>query len=96
MHPKIDRGEERFSYQQIKKRYKNRGYYISKKGIYNVLNLKGKKSLAGSENETMTTKTHPKTVRMQATIKKVASLIPKENPLTNKFIAPKLGLVFVL
>lgn len=51
MAPKIDRwlegyvnalSEEKYSYQQIIKRCKNRGYCISKKGIYNILNLKGK------------------------------------------------------
>ncbi|GFT25171.1 hypothetical protein TNCV_180561 [Trichonephila clavipes] len=37
-------------------------------------------------------KKQPKTVRMQTTIKKVKSLILKENPLAQKFYASKLGM----
>lgn len=53
MAPKIDRwlegyvtalSEEKYSYQQIIKQCKYRSYCISKKGIYNILNLKGKKT----------------------------------------------------
>ncbi|GFT67559.1 hypothetical protein TNCV_2361521 [Trichonephila clavipes] len=40
----------------------------------------------------MTTKLHPKTVQTQATIKKVKFLTLKENPLTQRFIASKLGI----
>ncbi|GFW54357.1 hypothetical protein TNCV_3703171 [Trichonephila clavipes] len=40
----------------------------------------------------MTTKPHPKTVRTQATIKKVKSLILKENTQTQKFITSELGI----
>ena len=40
----------------------------------------------------MTMKIHPKTVQMQATTKKVKSLILKENSLTLKFITSKLGM----
>ncbi|GFX44274.1 hypothetical protein TNCV_4376621 [Trichonephila clavipes] len=39
----------------------------------------------------MTTKRHLKTVGTQATVKKVKSLILKENLLTQRFIASKLG-----
>ena len=72
MYPKMDRwlddyetalSDERYSYQNIIMRSKNRGYSISKKGIYNILNLKEKKHLVESKNETMSTKPHPKTVR---------------------------------
>ncbi|GFX43608.1 hypothetical protein TNCV_510571 [Trichonephila clavipes] len=40
----------------------------------------------------MTTKLHPKTVQTRATIKKVKSLILKENPQTEISIATKLGM----
>ncbi|GFV96413.1 hypothetical protein TNCV_2869901 [Trichonephila clavipes] len=42
----------------------------------------------------MTMKLHPKTVQTHATIKKVKSLILKENPPTKRFIALKLGMSF--
>ena len=51
MAPKIDRWlkgyvtalfKERYSYQQIIKTCKNCGYCTSEKGIFNILNLKGK------------------------------------------------------
>ena len=84
--------EEKYSYQQIIKRCKNRDYCISNKSIYNILNLKGKKRLTESKNENMTAKPHPKTVRTQVNIKKVKSLILKENSLTQRSIASKLGM----
>ena len=40
----------------------------------------------------MTTEPHSKTVRTQKTIKKVKSLILKENPPIQKFIVSKLGM----
>ncbi|GFY31335.1 hypothetical protein TNCV_752931 [Trichonephila clavipes] len=40
----------------------------------------------------MPTKPHPKNVQKQATIKKVNSLMLKENPPTKRFIASKLGM----
>ncbi|GFV72205.1 transposable element Tcb2 transposase [Trichonephila clavipes] len=51
-----------------------------------------KRHLAESRNENMTTKPHPKTVRMQTTIKKVKSLILKKNPPTQRFLASKAGM----
>ncbi|GFT92937.1 dynamin-1 [Trichonephila clavipes] len=73
---------EKCSCPQVRKRCKNLDYCILVKGIYNVLNLKVKKRLAESKNESMTTELHAKTVQTQATIKKVKSLIRKGNPPT--------------
>jgi hypothetical protein len=84
--------EERYSYQQIIKQCKSRGYGISKKVIYNLLNLKGKKRIAESKNEKMAAKPHPKAVRTHVNITKVKSLILKENPATQRSIASKLGM----
>ncbi|GFV49075.1 hypothetical protein TNCV_236091 [Trichonephila clavipes] len=73
--------KEKYFYRQIIKRGKNLRYCISKKDIYHiydiVLNLKGNEHLAESKNEKINTKLHPKTIRTQATIKKVKSLKKK-------------------
>ncbi|GFU88881.1 hypothetical protein TNCV_4445561 [Trichonephila clavipes] len=45
------------------------GIVFKKKGIYNMLNLTGKKHLAESKNENIPTKLHPKIVQTLATIK---------------------------
>ncbi|GFV38431.1 hypothetical protein TNCV_4393121 [Trichonephila clavipes] len=70
------------------------GYEIIRaaEDIYDTLNLKGNLSLAESKNENITTKPHPKTAQTQATIKKVMSLILKEQPLTQRFIVSKTGM----
>ncbi len=79
MVPKIDRWIERYvtalsektySYQQIIKRCNNRGYCISRKGIYNILNLKGKTRLIESKNEKMTAKLYLKAVRTKVESRK--------------------------
>ncbi|GFX20016.1 hypothetical protein TNCV_1435761 [Trichonephila clavipes] len=44
-----------------------------------------------SKKVNMTAEPHPMTVRKQATVKKVKSLILKENPLIQKLIAANLG-----
>ncbi|GFW35060.1 hypothetical protein TNCV_5066261 [Trichonephila clavipes] len=44
----------------------------------------------------MTSKLYPKTVRTQATIKRMKSLILKEHPSTQRLIASKLGMSPVL
>ncbi len=46
--------KEKNSHEQIIKRCKNHSYCISKKGFYNILNLKGKIQLIESKNEKMT------------------------------------------
>ncbi|GFU91886.1 hypothetical protein TNCV_3192701 [Trichonephila clavipes] len=69
----ITLSKEKYSYQQIKKRCKNLGYYISLKDICHKLNLKGKTCLAEIKSENMTTKLHPKTAQTQATSDEVKS-----------------------
>ncbi|GFX02910.1 hypothetical protein TNCV_4438921 [Trichonephila clavipes] len=86
--------EQKYLYQQNIKWCKNLDYCISKKGIYTTLYLKGKKHLADSKNEIMTTEPHSKIARTQATIKKVKSLILKENSPAQRFISLKLGMSY--
>ncbi|GFU57078.1 hypothetical protein TNCV_1779431 [Trichonephila clavipes] len=86
----ITLSKEKCSYQQIKKRCKNLGNYISIIGIYNI--FENEMRLEESKNENMTSKLHPKTVQTQATIKKVTSLILKRHTTAERFIAMKLGM----
>ena len=51
----------KYSFHQIIQGCKNRSYFISKKGVYNTLNIKGRKHL--NENDNLTAKLHSKNVR---------------------------------
>ena len=84
--------DAKYSYSEIIKQCKRRGFSISKKGISNVLNKKGKARTRLIPEGQKQANPRPPTSRTPGVVRKVMSLVSGPNPATQRAIALKLGI----